>query len=55
MSTQIKHFYTGKACVQLHVGMMAIKTLTCNLKANLDMAAFEQIYSGAQDSSIGSY
>ena len=55
MSTQITHFYTRKACVQSHVGMKAIKTLTCNLKANLDMISFEQIYSGAQDSSIGSY
>ena len=36
--------------------MMAFKTLTHNLKANLKwLSYFEQIYSGAEDSSIGFY
>ena len=35
--------------------MMASKTLTYNLKANFDVVTFEQIYSGAENSSIGFY
>lgn len=39
MSSHITHFYNQKVCVQLHVGMMAVKSLTCYLRANLDMVA----------------
>ena len=50
--------YTQTACVQLLVGKLAVKSLTCYLKLMQILTwlpYFEQNYCGAQDSSIGFY